>query len=98
MNRQEITEIKQQLPEVSYMDDYYKHMRLDFPNGIRAFYSYGTLIYYKKPGNLPILTDSWDYSKSTTKYLSRFLGQNKKEITQSIAAFKFILESNPCLD
>lgn len=97
MNRQEITDLKSQLPSVSYIDDYYKHMALRFPNGIQAFYSYGTLIYYKKPDHLPVLTTDWDYSKSTTKYLSKHLGKNKKEIVQSIAAFKFIMEDNPCL-
>lgn len=97
MNRQEITELKSQLPEVSYMDDYYKHMELKFQNGTRAYYSYGTLIWYKKPDHLPILTKDWNYSRTTTKYLSQFLGKNKKEIVQSIAAFKMILEDNPCL-
>lgn len=97
MNRKDITELKAQLPEVKYWDDYYKHMELKFQNGVRAYYSYGTLIYYKKPDHLPVLTKDWDYSRSTTRYLGQFLGKNKKEIVQSIAAFKMILEDNPCL-
>ena len=98
MKRREITAIKSNLPTIRSVDDYYKHIALTFPNkGITAFYSYDQLITYKKENKPRILTDKWDYSKTTTKYLSQYLGKNIAEIKQAISNFEFILEDNPCL-
>ena len=97
MKRQEITEIKSQLPTIKSIDNYHKHICLRFPSGLSAMYSYDTLITYKFQDKPRILTSDWDYSKSTTKYLSQYLGKNKAEIKKSIASFEFILQDNPCL-
>ena len=97
MKQQEITEIKSQLPTIQSLDNYYKHISLRFPSGLTAMYSYNTLVTYKVPDKPRILTSDWDYYKSTTKYLSQYLGKNKAEIKKAIASFEFILEDNPCL-
>ena len=97
MKRQEITEIKSQLPTIQSLDNNSKHIALHFPSGLSAMYSYNTLITYKAPDKPRILTSAWDYSKSTTKYLSQYLGKNKAEIKKAIASFEFILQDNPCL-
>ena len=97
------TEIKSQiqstrsiLPSIRYLDDYYKHLVVTIGD-IQAFYSYGTLIAYNLPNQKIVLTSYWHYSKSTTKYLSQYLGRNKQEIRQAIADFTYILEDNPCI-
>ena len=97
MKRQEITEIKSKLPTITSIDDYYKHIVLHFPEGLTAMYSYNTLITYKWKNKPRILTSDWDYSKTTTKYLSQYLGKNKAEIREAITNFEYILEDNPCL-
>ena len=97
MKQQEITEIKSQLPTIQSLDDYYKHIVLHFPLGLSAMYSYNTLITYKAPHKSRILTSNWGYPRTTTKYLSKYLGKNKAEIKKAITSFEFILEDNPCL-
>ena len=97
MKQQEITEIKSQLPTIQSLDDYYKHIALHFPSGLSAMYSYNTLITYKAPHKPRILTSNWEYPRTTTKYLSKYLGKNKAEIKKAITSFEFILEDNPCL-
>ena len=98
MKQQEITEIKSQLPTIKSLDNYYKHIALHFPSGLTAMYSYNTLITYKAPNKPRILTSDWNYSRTTTKYLSRYLKKNKAEIEKAISSFEFILQDNPCLN
>ena len=98
MKRQEITEIKSQLPTIQSLDNYSKHISLSFQSGLTAMYSYDTLITYKFQDKPRILTSDWDYSRTTTKYLSQYLNKNKAEIKKAIANFEFILEDNPCLN
>lgn len=103
MKQLDSTEIKFQiqnarsnLPSIRSLDDYYKHLVVTIGDE-QAFYSYDSLIAYKLPNQKIVLTNYWDYSKSTTKYLSQYLGRNKQEIRQAIADFTYILEDNPCL-
>ena len=98
MKRQEITEIKSQLPTIQSLDNYNKHIALYFQSGLSAMYSYNTLITYKFQDKPRILTSDWDYSRTTTKYLSQYLRKNKAEIKKAIANFEFILQDNPCLN
>ena len=97
MKRQEITEIKSQLPTIQSLDNYHKHISLSFSSGLTAMYSYNTLITYKFQDKPRILTTYWDYSRTTTKYLSQYLNKNKAEIRKAIENFEYILEDNPCL-
>lgn len=97
------TEIKSQiqntrsnLPSIRSLDDYYKHLVVTIGD-TQAFYSYDSLIAYNLPNQKIVLTNYWDYSKSTTKYLSQYLGRNKQEIRQAITDFTYILEDNPCI-
>ena len=97
------TEIKSQiqsarsnLPSIRSLDDRYKHIVVTIGD-TQAFYSYDSLIAYNLPNQKIVLTNYWDYSKSTTKYLSQYLGRNKQEIRQAIADFTYILEDNPCI-
>ena len=97
------TEIKSQIqntrsniPSIRSLDDYYKHIVVTIGD-TQAFYSYDSLIAYTLPNEKIVLTNYWDYSKSTTKYLSQYLGRNKQEIRQAIADFTYILEDNPCI-
>lgn len=98
MKLQEITEIKSQLPTIKSLDNYHKQIVLCFPSGLTAMYSYNTLITYKFQDKPRILTPYWDYSRTTTKYLSQYLHKNKAEIRKAITNFEYILEDNPCLN
>ena len=97
------TEIKSQIqttrsniPSIRSLDDYYKNIVVTIGD-TQAFYSYDSLIAYTLPNGKVVLTNYWDYSKSTTKYLSQYLGRSKQEIRQAIADFTYILEDNPCI-
>ena len=97
------TEIKSQiqsarsnLPSIRSLDDRYKHIVVTIGD-TQAFYSYDSLIAYNLPNQKIVLTNYWDYSRSTTKYLSQYLGRNKQEIRQAIADSTYILEDNPCI-
>ena len=97
------TEIKSQIqntrsniPSIRSLDDYYKNIVVTIGD-LQAFYSYDSLIAYTLPNGKVVLTNYWDYSRSTTKYLSQYLGRNKQEIRQAIADFTYILEDNPCI-
>ena len=92
----QIQNTRSNLPSIRSLDDYYKHLVVTIGD-TQAFYSYDSLIAYKLPNGKIVLTNYWDYSKTTTKYLSQYLGKNKKEIIQSIADFTYILEDNPCI-
>ena len=92
----QIQNTKSNLPSIRSLDDYYKHIVVTIGD-TQAFYSYNSLIAYTLPNEKIVLTNYWDYSRSTTKYLSHYLGKNKKEIRQAIADFTYILEDNPCI-
>lgn len=94
--KSQIQNTRSNLPSIRSLDDYYKHIVVTIGD-TQAFYSYDSLIAYKLPNEKIVLTNYWDYSKSTTKYLSQYLGRNKKEIRQAIADFTYILEDNPCI-
>lgn len=51
-------------------------------------YSYGTLVAFTK-GNQVYLTSSWDYSRTTLKYLGQFLGANTATIRTRIASGQY---------
>ena len=92
----QIQNTRSNLPSIRSLDDYYKHLVVTIGD-TQAFYSYDSLIAYKLPNGKIVLTNYWDYSRSTTKYLSQYLGRNKQEIRQAIADFTYILEDNPCI-
>lgn len=92
----QIQNTRSNLPSIRSLDDYYKHLVVTIGD-TQAFYSYDSLIAYKLPNGKIVLTYYWDYSKTTTKYLSQYLGKNKQEIRQAIADFTYILEDNPCI-
>ena len=92
----QIQNTRSNLPSIRSLDDYYKHIVVTIGD-TQAFYSYDSLIAYKLPNGKIVLTNYWDYSRSTTKYLSQYLGRNKQEIRQAIADFTYILEDNPCI-
>lgn len=92
----QIQNTRSNLPSIRSLDDYYKHIVVTIGD-TQAFYSYNSLIAYTLPNGKIVLTNYWDYSKTTTKYLSQYLGRNKQEIRQAIADFTYILEDNPCI-
>lgn len=92
----QIQNTRSNLPSIRSLDGYYKHLVVTIGD-TQAFYSYDSLIAYKLPNGKIVLTNYWDYSKTTTKYLSQYLGRNKQEIRQAIADFTCILEDNPCI-
>lgn len=94
--KSQIQDTRSKLPSIRSLDDYYKHIVVTIGD-LQAFYSYDSLIAYTLPNGKVVLTNYWDYSKSTTKYLSQYLGRNKQEIRQAIADFTYILEDNPCI-
>ena len=57
-----------------------------------AFQSYGSLLAYIK-NNFIYLSDKWDYSKTTLKYLKIFLktSMSKKEIKEALKSGVFQL-------
>ena len=57
------------------------------------FKSYATIIALKKNGQVYLDKDSWDYSRTTLKYLHQFLGtSSKKEILFRINAGRYLLK------
>lgn len=82
----QIQNTRSNLPSIRSLDDYYKHLVVTIGD-TQAFYSYDSLIAYKLPNEKIVLTNYWDYSKSTTKYLSQYLGRNKQEIRQAYSRF-----------
>lgn len=94
--KSQIQDTRSKLPSIRSLDDYHKHIVVTIGD-LEAFYSYNSLIAYTLPNQKVVLTNYWDYSKTTTKYLSQYLGRNKKEIRQAIADFTYILEDNSCI-
>lgn len=63
-----------------------------------TFTSYGTLIVVNDfEAGKTYLTDAWDYSATTTRYLAEFLGIQgkgaKAEITKRLADGRYILDA-----
>ena len=57
------------------------------------FQSYATIIALKKNGQVYLDKDSWDYSRTTLKYLHQFLGTSaKKEVLSRIDAGRYLLK------
>ena len=94
--KSQIQSTRSKLPSIRSLDDHSKHIVVTIGD-LQAFYSYESLIAYTLPNEKVVLTNYWDYSKSTTKYLSQYLGRTKQEIRQAIADFTYILEDNPCI-
>ena len=53
-----------------------------FDNAV-IFESYGTLIAIKKDSKLYV-TEDYDYSRTTSKYLNQFCGWTSKEVTKEL--------------
>lgn len=65
---------------------------VEINNNEQKFYSYSSLIATKK-NNKTVLTNKWDYSRTTTKYLCRFLGvKSKKDIEKMILNKEITIE------
>ena len=59
-----------------------------------TFNSYGVNVAQKNDGIITLDSKYWDYSKTTTKYLSRFLGGVcKKEIEKGIKEGVYLLDN-----
>ena len=58
-------------------------------NGI-AFQSYGTLIAVRMNGGFLYLTDSHDYSKTTSKYATQWTGWSTAERRRGLESGRFI--------
>ena len=46
--------------------------------------SYDTLVAWKSPSGRVVVDHDWDYSRTTTKYVSMFVGKSPKEIRRDI--------------
>lgn len=58
------------------------------------FQSYDSVIAIKEKGKPTILdADKWDYSKTTGKYRSIFLGETKKETEAKIKSGEYLLQN-----
>lgn len=84
-------EIKKQLGNFIEVENFVNYkgntipnqFKLRFENG-EVYQSYGSLIAINTHGNI-YLTDKWDYSRTTIKYLHQWLGtESKKEIENLI--------------
>jgi len=62
------------------------------------FQSYNTLIAFKPSnGDTPVVTNDWDYSATTLKYLKQFLGLSgytKKQIEKMIQSGSLIMQKS----
>lgn len=56
------------------------------------FQSYKTIIAIKENGVITLDKDSWDYSRTTSKYRSYFLGEKTKETRKKIESGVYKLE------
>lgn len=64
----------------------------DRTTGKKEFHSYSTKIAEVKENKIYLSSSNWNYSRTTTKYLSKFLGvKGKKEIESGIKKGSFIL-------
>jgi len=63
-------------------------------NGNKEFFSYGVKIAENKEGKIYLDSNSWDYSKTTIKYLCVYLGfSGKKNILEGIKNNIFTLKN-----
>lgn len=70
----------------------YKEDNVSF-SGNKEFHSYGTKIAENKDGKIFLDSENWNYSRTTLKYLCKFLGcKNKKYIEDGIKNGIFILK------
>lgn len=60
-------------------------------NGMRAFFSYGTCIVEVQNGAVTLDETYWNYSKTTSKYRSQFLGETTKETQAKIDSGEYVL-------
>lgn len=61
-------------------------------DGTKVFSSYGTTIAKVDSSGVTTLdTAYWNYSATTTKYLSRFLGVSSKDIKKRVAGGTYVL-------
>ncbi|QCQ61898.1 hypothetical protein Barba19A_gp058 [Rheinheimera phage vB_RspM_Barba19A] len=61
------------------------------------FVSYGSVIAFKPyNGDTPTVTDKWDYSQTTLKYLKQFLGcsLSKAQLADRIKSGNIILDNS----
>ena len=54
-------------------------------NNKSYFQSYNSVIVLKENGKVYLDENTWDYSKTTSKYRNQFLGCNTKEVKDRIA-------------
>jgi len=67
---------------------------IEIGDNLRIFQSYNSVICHDLRGtNGHILLDEvyWNYSSTTLKYLSQFLGRNKKDIIEDISSGRITL-------
>lgn len=57
------------------------------------FQSYDSIIAITEPNKKTILGKNWNYSRTTAKYRSRFLGETTKETEQNIKNGEYIVSS-----
>lgn len=60
------------------------------------FQSYKSLIAFKSKSGKVTLSDHWNYSRTTMKYLGQFLGENSKEIRKKVenGTYEITLDRN----
>lgn len=58
---------------------------------MKAFYSYGTCIVESRDGKIYLDETYWNYSKTTSKYRSQFLGETTKETQAKIDSGEYVL-------
>lgn len=62
-----------------------------YADGKEVFQSYASVIAIKDGGKV-YLTDKWDYSRTTSKYLNQFLNvSGKREVEKKIASGEYEL-------
>ena len=60
-------------------------------NGVKIFFSYGTCIAQVHNGAVTLDATYWNYSKTTSKYRSQFLGETTKETQAKIDSGEYVL-------
>jgi len=58
------------------------------------FKSYDSVIALETWGGQVIITDDWNYSKTTSKYTCEFLNMSLQEIKKAIKSGQFTLDNN----
>ena len=57
----------------------------------RIFQSYSSIIAIKEIGKPTLLSEHYNYSKTTTKYLNQFLGHDRKETEARLKSGEYIM-------